>query len=228
MHKISWKKYYFSLNKMENKNNIYPPLPSAPMVEGHTYRLQKINEIHKEIENEKKKRIHLSKKYHRAFRIISFVDSSLQASGIALGVVGIGFLSTIAAAPVAIACEGVAIGAGFLSIVGGQVNKKLALKAEKHEKVKVLAESKLNTISSYISKALIDDIVSDSEYELILSELQKFKEMMKEIRAKTKIEIDEITKESLINKGREDAINAFNNMFAKPAKSAKMSESTKD
>ena len=199
----------------KESKQIYPVLPTAPSDEGHTYRLQKINEIHKEIENEKKKRIHLSKKYHRAFRIISFVDSSLQASGIALGVVGIGFLSTIAAAPVAIACEGVAIGAGFLSIVGGQVNKKLALKAEKHEKVKVLAESKLNTISSYISKALIDDIVSDSEYELILSELQKFKEMMKEIRAKTKIEIDEITKESLINKGREDAINAFNNMFKK-------------
>ena len=88
----------------------------------------------------------------------------------------------------------------------------------------MLAESKLNTISSYISKALIDDIVSDSEYELILSELQKFKEMMKEIRAKTKIEIDEITKESLINKGREDAINALNNMFAKPAKSVKKIE----
>ena len=90
-----------------------------------------------------------------------------------------------------------------------------------HEKIKVLAESKLNTISSYISKALIDDIVSNSEYELILSELQKFKEMMKEIRAKTKIDMDEITKESLINKGRKEAINAFNNMFAKPAKSAK-------
>ena len=197
------------------ESKIYPVLPTAPSDEGHTYRLQKIGEIQKEIENEKKKRIHLSKKYHRAFKIISFVDSSLQASGIALGVVGIGFLSTIAAAPVAIACEGVAIGAGFLSIVGGQVNKKLALKAEKHEKIKVLAESKLNTINSYISKALVDDIVSDSEYELILSELQKFKEMMREIRDKTKIGIDEITKESLINKGREEAINAFNNMFKK-------------
>ena len=196
-------------------SKIYPVLPTAPSDEGHNYRLQKIGEIQKEIENEKKKRIHLSKKYHRAFKIISFVDSSLQASGIALGVVGIGFLSTIAAAPVAIACEGVAIGAGFLSIVGRQVNKKLALKAEKHEKIKVLAESKLNTINSYISKALVDNIVSDSEYELILSELQKFKEMMREIRDKTKIGIDEITKESLINKGREDAINAFNNMFKK-------------
>ena len=139
----------------------------------------------------------------------------MQAGGVALGVVGIGVLSTIAAAPVTIVCESVAIGAGFLSIVGGQVNKKLALKAEKHEKVKVLAESKLNTINSHISKALIDSIVSDSEYELILSELQKFKDLMKEIRTKTKIDIDEITKELLINKGREDAINAFNIMFKK-------------
>ena len=139
----------------------------------------------------------------------------MQAGGVALGVVGIGVLSTIAAAPVAIVCESVAIGAGFLSIVGGQVNKKLALKAEKHEKVKVLAESKLNTINSHISKALIDSIVSDSEYELILSELQKFKDLMKEIRTKTKIDIDEITKELFINKGREDAINAFNIMLKK-------------
>ena len=212
----------FSMDTLVSKQ-IYPVLPTAPSDEGHTYRLQKIGEIQKEIENEKKKRIHLSKKYHRAFRIISFVDTTLQASGIALGVTGIGFLSTIAAAPVAIACEGVAIGAGFLSIVGGQVNKKLALKAEKHEKIKVLAESKLNTINSYISKALIDGIVSDSEYELILSELQKFKELMREIRDKTKIGLDEITKESLINKGREDAINAFNNMFAKPANITKKS-----
>ena len=196
-------------------SKIYPVLPTAPLDEGHNYCLQKISEIQKEIENEKKKRIHLSKKYHRAFRIISFVDTTLQAGGVALRVVGIGVLSTIATAPVAIACEGVAIGAGFLSIVGGQVNKKLVLKAENHEKVKKLAESKLNTINSHISKALMDRVVSNSEYELVLSELQKFKDLMKEIRTKTKIDIDEITKESLINKGREDAINAFNKMFKK-------------
>ena len=193
------------------KSKIYPVLPTVPSDEGHNCHLQKISEI----ENEKEKRIHLSKKYHRAFRIISFVDTTLQAGGVALEVVGIGVLSTIAAAPVAIVCESVAIGTGFLSIVGGQVNKKLALKAEKHEKVKVLAESKLKTINSHISKALIDSIVRDSEYELILSELKKFKDLMKEIRIKTKIDIDDITKESLINKGREEAIKAFNNMFKK-------------
>ena len=95
------------------KSEIYPVLPSAPSDEGHNYRLQKISEIQKEIENEKKKRMNLSKKYHHAFRIISLADTALQAGGVALGVVGIGVLSTIVAAPVVIACEGVAIGAGF-------------------------------------------------------------------------------------------------------------------
>ena len=41
-------------------SKIYPVLPTAPS-DGHNYRLQKIGEIRKEIENEKKKRIHLSK-----------------------------------------------------------------------------------------------------------------------------------------------------------------------
>ena len=95
--------FFFLLNKkMEYdcnaKSIIYPVLPSAPSDEGHNYRLQKISEIQKEIENEKKIRMHLSEKYHRAFRIISFAETALQAGGVALGVVGIGVLSTIVAA----------------------------------------------------------------------------------------------------------------------------------
>ena len=197
-------------NSNINEKNLYPALPSAPTennnegyiaeghIAGHAYRLQKIGEIQKEIESEKEKRMVLSKKYHRAVRIITSVDSALQASGIALGTIGLGF-DTIVAAPVVIACESVALGAGFLSIVGGQVNKKLSLKAEKHEKIKVLAESKLNTISDYISKALKDGFISNNEYELILGELEKFKSMLEEIRTKVRGEIDEVTEESLIN-----------------------------
>ena len=37
-------------------SKIYPVLPTAPSDEGHNYRLQKIGEIQKEIENEKKKK----------------------------------------------------------------------------------------------------------------------------------------------------------------------------
>ena len=200
--------------KMEFNRNIneklYPVLPNSyglkepndPLGEdhneghiaGHEYRLQKISEIQKEIEGEREKRMVLSKKYHRAVRIISSVDSAIQAGGIALGTIGLGFLTTIVAAPVVIVCENIALGAGFLSIVGGQVNKKLSLKSEKHEKIKVLAKSKLNTIIDYISKALKDGFISKNEYELILGELEKFKSMLEDIRTKVRGQIDKLLK----------------------------------
>lgn len=149
----------------------------------HEYRLNKITEIQKDIEREKHKRSALLQKYHRAVKVIEGISTILLFSSMGLGVAGIGILSTIVAAPVAIAMEGIAVGTGFLSMVGSHVNKKLSLKVQKHEKIRTLAEVKLNTISGLISKALKDEYISDEEYSLILSELQKFNEMKKEIRS---------------------------------------------
>jgi len=205
------------------KIGLYPVLPTAPMpannankgTSAHSYRLQIIKEMQKQIEHEREKRSTLSKKYHRSVQIINILDNILVGATMGLGVAGIGLLSTIIAAPVTIAMEAVAIGTGFLSIIGAQVNKKLALKAEKHEKIKTLADAKLNTISDHISKALKDDHISDDEFSLIISELEKFNSMREEIRSKIKVGIDEATKQSLINQGRENAMKSFQNMFEK-------------
>jgi hypothetical protein len=170
----------------------------------HSYRLHKICEIQKYIEQERDNRAALSKKYHRIVRIIDVVDNTLVAATMGLGVVGVGLLSTIIAAPIVIAMEATALGTGVLGIIGKRVSKKLALKAEKHEKIKTLADAKLNTISDYISKSLKDDHISDEEYSLILSEFEKFNIMKEEIRSKIKVGIGEETKPSLISQGRED------------------------
>jgi len=181
----------------------------------HSYRLKAITEIQQWIEHEREKRSTLSKKYHRGVRIVTVLDNILVAATMGLGVAGIGILSTIIAAPITIAMEAVAIGTGFLSIIGAQVNRKLALKAEKHEKIKTLADAKLNTISDHISKALKDSHISDDEFSLIISELEKFNNMKEEIRSKIRVGIDEATKQSLINQGRENAMKSFQNMFVK-------------
>jgi hypothetical protein len=208
---------------MEYNSKLYPTLlASAPEGEvgtAQSYRLQKINDIQNVIAIERDKRVNLSKKYHRAVKVIAGIDSALVVSSMALGAAGIGVLSTIIAAPIAIAMEGVALGTGLLSIVGSQTTKTLSMKAEKHEKIKTLADAKLNTISDHISKALIDDQISDEEYSLILSELDKFNLMKEEIRSKIRVGIDEETKQSLIAKGREDAIASFQNMFGKSRES---------
>lgn len=204
---------------------IYPPLTkqsdaTAPVGEvhivkgsAHSYRLQKISEIQKEIEQERDKRSTLSKKYHRSVKIINAVDDVLIVVTMGTGIAGIGLLSTIIAAPIAIGMEAAALGAGAISIIGSQVNKKLSLKAEKHDKIKTLAEAKLNTINDHISKALKDDHISEEEFSLVLDELDKFNKMKEEIRSDTKGGINEETKQSLINQGRENAIKSFQNVL---------------
>jgi hypothetical protein len=193
---------------MEYKDhNVYPSLP-ATAPGGESYRLQKINEIQKEIAIERDKRANLSENYYRAVKVIAVVDAALVVSSMGLGAAGIGVLSTIIAAPVAIAMESVALGAGLLSMVGGQTNKKLNRKAEKHEKIKTLADAKLNTISGLISKALVDDRISDEEYSIILNELNSFIQIREEIKSKVKVGIDE-------EKERGDVIASFQNMFNK-------------
>ena len=94
------------------------------------------------------------------------------------------------AEPLAIVTGGAGLAVGLLSIIGTAVNKKMMLKAEKHEKIKMLAGAKLNTINDHISKALKEEKISDEEYSLILSESAKFEQMKEEIRSKIKVEME--------------------------------------
>ena len=151
---------------MEMKENIYTRLPTAPPIEdqGLGYRLQKINEIQAFLEKEITTREALSKKYFRAARIFDNVDTVLITITLGAGAGGIGLLSTVIAAPTVIAIEGVALFTGLLSIVGKYSVKKSTSKAEKHEKIKTIASAKLDTIASYVSKALSDNKVTDEEF----------------------------------------------------------------
>ena len=193
---------------------MYPILPSAPPLDGgQSYRLQKINEIQRVLEDEREKRHNLSKKYHKAVKVVGNIDSALVTISMGLSVAGVGILSTVIAVPAVIVMETTALGAGFLGIIGSQFNKMLMRKAEKHEKIKVIAETKLDTINGLISKALTDNKISDEEYTLILSEVIKYRKMKEDVRSKTRKSIDEEMRTSLINQGREEARNSFRKMF---------------
>ena len=176
---------------------------------GHEYRLQRISEIQKLLENERDKRQTLSKKYHRVFNTISYIYTGLITVSMGLGVSGIGLLSTIIAAPVVVAMEAAALGIGLLTIGGSFINKKLSSKAEKHLQIKIMAESSLATIQDFISKALIDDYMSDEEFSLIASELDKFNKMKEELKLRSK---------KVIEQECEEATKSFSKMFEKNAR----------
>ena len=201
---------------MEMKE-LYAKLPTAPPIEdqGQGYRLQKINKIQAFLEKEIEERGKLSKKYFRAAKIVDIADTVLITRTIGAGAGGIGLLSTIVAAPVVIGLEGAALVTGFLSIIGKYSVKRSMSKAEKHEKIKTIASTKLDTISSHISKALSDNKLTDDEFGLILEELEKYKVMKEEVRTKTKKKITTETEESLIEKGRQEARESFRMLVEK-------------
>ena len=97
----------------------------------------------------------------------------------------VSLLSTIVAAPAVIGMEAVSIVMGLLRVVGNRAIKKISLKIEKREKIAMLTVSTLSTISILISKALIDDSISDEEYLLILLEFETFTRMKEDLRIKS-------------------------------------------
>ena len=173
------------------------------------YRLGKITEIQNELERERVKRAGLNEKYRKGVRIITVVDyiSALVVLGTTASAIAV--MSTIVAVPIAVVLQGLGIGAGVLGVIGRIVGRKFALKAEKHEKIKTLADTKLNTISEYISNALEDGGISDDEYCLILNELAKFNEMKSELRSELKASVDEEAE------NREAMTESFNNALGK-------------
>ena len=73
--------------------------------------------------------------------------------------------------PVAIGIQAGAIVCGLLGASGKVLGRRLQAKSTKHNQVRVLAESKLNSVADRISAALIDDKIFDEEFRRILSAL---------------------------------------------------------
>lgn len=127
-----------------------------------------------------------------------------------LGIGGMGFRSTIIAAPVFLGLEVAALGCGILGVAGKFISCRLAVKALKHDEIRVLADSKLNSIADHVSTALVDSEISDQKFRLILDVMEKYTKMKQVIRAgakmvNTTVTINEETKNSLIQQGRDEA-----------------------
>ena len=161
------------------KDKIYPILStiredlSAPDIEltemgndqGHTYRLKVITDIQKFLETEISKRDAFSKKYFRVARIVSNIDSVLIGITICAEGAGAVLLATGIGSPIALGLGISGAATGAISLLGNVAVKKTTIKAEKHLKIKVAASAKLDTIASHISKAMMDNYISDDEFK---------------------------------------------------------------
>ena len=182
--------------------------------EQKTYRLQHISRLQQQLEKERDLRAALYKKYHRGVNVLDGIDTTLITVSMGLGVGGVGLLSTIVAAPVVLGLEAGSLACGILAVAGKYVGRRLATKAKKHDEIRVLADSKLNTVADHVSTALKDGEISDPEFRLVLDELAKYNGMRDEIRAGARkaydtVALDTATKNELLQRGRSEARLSF-------------------
>ena len=110
---------------------LYPPLES-----GETHRLQHVAEVRFRLEKEPS----MYKELWRGANVVDGIDTALSVTSVDLAASGVGLLSTIIAAPVAIGLQAGAIVCGLLGAGGKLVGRRLQAKARKHDLIRGLAE----------------------------------------------------------------------------------------
>ena len=205
----------------EMKEKIYPILPTvreqptAPDDRGHSYRLKIIREVQEFLEEEIKNREAFSKKYFRIAKVVNTVDNALITITIGAEGVGAVLFATGVGSPFALALGISGVVTGAVSLIGNIFSKKATTNGEKHLKIKTLATAKLDTIASLVSKAMMDDFISDEEFKLIMEEMEKYKALKEEIRNNTKKKLKTEEEESLIERGRQEARESFRRLVEK-------------
>ena len=192
-------------------NSIEAPSKYPNLNDQQQFRLNKINEAKDYFIDEIKERELMSKRFSK---YIDFFFISLLKSLIALsatsGSVSVASFATVIGAPVGIASACFSLAFSASTEIVKKLLKATRNKKKKHSETVILATSKLNSIESKISKALINNEISHEDFNEERN-YQKLKEsigMIKSQRSDTekinlieegkKIGIDEVIKRNEI------------------------------
>ena len=120
------------------------------------------------------------------YRVSNYIDHSLIAISTITGCVSIPAFASLVVIPIGI--ESSTIGLKIWVITAGIKKYKSIFpkKRKKHEKIVLLAKSRLNGIEVLISKGLVDSNISHDEFVLINNVLKEFYNMKGKIKYSSK------------------------------------------
>ena len=143
------------------------------------FRLNKNNEIKDYFIGDVRERELISKNLSKYIGSLDHFHKSLNILSILSGSISIAWFKGV----IGVAAGIIGAGLGFtFSITSGFVNKFLKAirnKMEKHNKVVMLARSKLNSIESKISKGLMNNQISHEDFEAIINQEKKIENWKK-------------------------------------------------
>ena len=168
--------------------NIYPNISNDQQ-----FRLNKMNEIKDSFIAEIRERELMSKNLSKYTASFEYLDQLLIVLSVATGSISTPSFATAVGVPLVImsaSCSlAFSITTGFVKKFLRKINKK-----KKHSKIVMLARSKLNSIESKISEALINNEISHEDFMTILNKEKKYREL----KHSKKIGINEVIKHNEI------------------------------
>ena len=144
--------------------------------------LDKITEIESYFHQEINQRKLCSKKFSKYVVALDYIDKILIVLGATSGGVSIISFTSVVGTPVGIVSASFTL---IFSLTTGIIKKLLSIarnKKKKYDKILMLAKSKLNSIETQISQALIDMEISHEEFIAIFKEKDKYEKMKESLR----------------------------------------------
>jgi len=170
--------------------NVLPSAPpEAPLYPVLTepagnFRLQKANEIANTLDNEVGHYRLVAKKYKRVKKFVNWSAAGSSVVSAVFSSASFGSALSVVGLPAAVPLGGVggcfALASSALIIAG----RKLEAKIKKHHEITTLAVSKRDTVHRLLSKALANNDVSSHEFDIILSEYERYNSLKEQVRAK--------------------------------------------
>ena len=124
----------------------------------------------------------MSKKLSKCNAAFDYIDKALIVLSATSGGVSTISFASVNGVPAGIGSAGFTLA---FSLTTGMIKKLLSrtrIKKKKHNKIGMLAKSKLNSIETLMSQALIDLEISREEFKTIVNEKEKYEKIREGIR----------------------------------------------
>ena len=180
--------------------NMDPNL-SVALSNEHQFRLNKINEIKDYFVAEIKERELMTKRLSKYIASFHYFDKSLIVLSVTTGIISIASFVTVIGIPVRMMSASCSLAFSVTTEIIKKLLKTTRNKKKKHNKIVMLARSKLNSIESKISEALINNEVSHEDFLIIINEEKKYWELKENIRMMNS-QISDAEKNDLIEEGK--------------------------
>ena len=160
-----------------NESNFIETIDKTNLTNQTKFRLDEISKIENYFYQEINQGKSCSKKLSKYVAAFDYIDKILIVLSATIEGVSICSFTSVVGAPVGIASASFTL---IFSLTTGIVKKLLSTtrnKKKKHDKMFMFAKSKLNSIETLISQALIDVEISHEEFVTILKEKDRYEKM---------------------------------------------------